>query len=195
MPLPLVDDVEELIRSYPVSAEGQSLLKVISRIYTKVSHLEGLNIQLLREYNNLPLASRAVIDTHMMEVFYIGMYFRRWKGPGHPYPVGSSATFGEDPDAIANEKLFALEEKRASYSADVTTFLSKISSVDTDKRKTFVVNKHFSFEKIYTFVINRNYCIRMASTIFIATAAYHFSVYKGIPIEGVEDFRNVAHIS
>lgn len=92
-------------------------------------------------------------------MFYSGMYMRKWKGPGHKYPLKEKDTFGNEDHQVKVTECLDL--------------LKNYFNEDPIYNNFYVINKDNKegyFIGLFNKVRSGDYCIRMASTRFISTA-------------------------
>lgn len=129
------------------------------------------------------------VKEYLDKIFELGMYMRRWKGPGHPYPLSEAQTRDNTllPEKKTWEVLDSLEKKRQQMSPRVRS-----SIVGTwDKRTDTFFNglrivdyygmtacqTSLSLSQLLHEVIKGAYCIRMASSRLISTSYYYLKLF------------------
>ncbi len=120
--------------------------KKLKFIYTGLSELE----------------KREVLE-FLEAVFYMGMYMRRWKGPGHPYPIKEKDTF--DNDMTYEIKITECSEILKNL-FNIKPLYSIFYIIHRGKKET-------TLKDMFNRVKQNGYCIRMASKRFVSTAVWY----------------------
>lgn len=111
----------------------------------------------------------------LLKVFYAGMYMRRWRGPGHPYPHMVEETKGSfDPNPNVTLALNAVHEAAATLPK-----YYRLPVIDYYDYRLYV----YEWLGVLLDEIRAgDKCIRMASTLLIYTAAYYLEQAFGVKI-------------
>lgn len=138
----------------------------------------------IREVNRLGTDEKDLVKRIFYQVFYSGMYMRRWRGPGNRYPVtGSETRSNIDPQpkvVLALGDLYnMLQQAPRSLEFDS---LFEVDYNPGDNGISFTNSELFPFIKI---VSMDKYCIRKASKRLVNSAHYYIGVIFG---EAVPDF-------
>lgn len=158
---------------------------------------------ILRTFAAIPTKNQLTIHDYLIELFNAGMYMRRWKGPGMPYPVKQSDTStNTNPDPTTVKSLQKMTEHLDQLTPTSRKFLTGHENEEAHRRR--INRRHQGHGNIRptqntwegglrsveftgkTFRQSRTpigwyinevgdseYCIRMASTVFIGTAFYY----------------------
>lgn len=114
-------------------------------------------------YAQLDDKERKTISQFLETIFHMGMYMRRWGGPGHPYPIKEEDTKSKD----------------ASFEIKITECVNVIDNLLKEFKllhQFYIVNcgkKERRFVTLFNTVKDGNYCIRSASKRFISTAVWY----------------------
>lgn len=159
---------------------------------------------LINEFSQFSNTEQELLKQAFTDIFYIGMYFRRWKGPGYKFPLKSADThqdenFDSDTSTVkARCDLLATLQKIERY-PNALYFLHYIHIVEHGKgviaqssSTTFIdiwnriigVNVYAEEEKL---ALEENrppnlsnltgaYCIRMASSYMIGTGHFYINL-------------------
>lgn len=156
--------------------------------------MERFNIFMLgytiqeNQYKEEIIKLRAVEDkTYLRELFVylfaIGMYFRQWKGPGHPYPLLAQQTGKEFRKVCIEETHFlqALGIMHNKYLHALSRLPKDIYDIYQSLPSQEIISGHLqqkeNIQEIYNKTINiGENCIRMTSNTFIITGAYYLKV-------------------
>jgi hypothetical protein len=189
--------------------EIRGLVKLLDR-YTNIpgvnNTLQNIHngVKLIREMTNydrdvlarfdlLSGADKPIIREWLHQLFYTGMYMRRWRGPGFPYPVLKKDTQGEDPNIKVNEELTILgyypiprnaptgvSGITARLSANGQTFVNELRSIEY-VRGDDNIRVPRQEDRTIGYYLDRvrktNMCIRMASSILAGTASYYLGLF------------------
>ena len=200
--------IEELMGS--ISNYGTFIYEGFPSKLSLISENEILNLESLIEYildSSLSYPSslyelRDVITKHMIEkstiiphpkcdilnvlkiIFEIGMYQRRWIGPPSPYPMKKSDTlrldFNLDEMMTIHytrlEKELNEEIKNDIYPLRICKIIAGIEVPETDYG--------LDFKKYHSMVVSGDECVRVASSVYIATASYYARKFYNHTFEG-----------
>lgn len=183
----------ELLSAFSRTEEITSLLRAIDKVKSETSNKVESDRQILNIFTMLTDDMKEAFKELLYIIFFSGMYMRRWKGPGHPYPLTTRDTeIKFDPEQNVLESLFRLDEV--------------LNKLDTAARRLFnniVVCEYNSsgrlkegYNKFFLYLqgvkgINTNgmkTCIRMASRKFIGTAFHYLRVLYN---EDIPNFTNI----
>ena len=133
---------------------------------------------LIRSIEYKSIEQKELIKKIFYQVFYSGMYTRRWKGPGNRYPVHGAETLGNyDPQPqsiMALENLFSMIKE-----VDPGIDLNEIYEIEYHVDSGSVV---FTESRLFPFlekVALGTHCIRLASKRIIISAWYYIGVIFG----------------
>ena len=147
----------------------------------------------LAKLNKLTPEIKAKLKHYLEVIFQAGMYMRRWKGPGHPYPLRSETTKSETiPDLEVSEKLQEIIsiQKELFPIREAYLLINKLPSCEYQADGS-IEHGRIPFQHILTQVENGESCIRVASTIFIGTS-YHYlrvlfrEIYPGLKVRELD---------
>ena len=116
-----------------------------------------------------------------MALFKTGMYMRRWKGPGHPYPLGSASTKisiqHAELEVIISRSYGKLESIESKLSTKLLKFIKNLKISKFKNQKFIKKNKKIGNE--IAKVKAGDECIRMASSNFVGTAYRYLLIFFG----------------
>lgn len=129
----------------------------------------------------------------LLQLFYTGMYMRRWGGPGCAYPLAKRDTENRpDPDVPVSAGLARLREMLAALPAPVSAFLLALPMLEYTGNGTY----HREGQNL-AYYINEvwegRYCIRMGSSKFVTTAYAYLMNFLGETIADF-DIRELARV-
>lgn len=165
------------------------LPKIIS-ILDVVEHIINIKSipQSLIEYVN---NNRDKCKEYIMDMYHMALYFRRWKGPGHPIPYKRKDA---DDKSVNPEVLCATlinKYRMLLKSGAILPFL-KVCPAYKD---TTLVPQYSSIQKLFRSTINGEECIRIASSRFLYTShRLYTTLYEKLDsnIESFEPIRLLA---
>lgn len=192
------DEIKFLIRLltlYPTVPRVEKLIKNMIIGLGKVREITNYDKDVLILFRQLYDPDKSIIREWLMQLFYTGMYMRRWNGPPEDYPVSKKSTRNRpDPNVKVNEEMQVLgyypllktETKKpvsgitGKLTKEGQTFVDNIRSVeyDYDGGDIRVSNQETTTIGYYLNRVRRGkMCIRMASSIFIGTASYYLYLF------------------
>ena len=183
-----------------------SLGTVVTQLQDKI--VRGLITRSNRDRNtttvnrHLRESSRGVRDQVkeiFMNIFYAGMYMRRWRGPGNPYPVTEAETMGRSdpqPQSIltlghVSEGMDRLQAMSGGQNIRDLIETLRVVNVEAGTREsgfTFTERNLFNYIGI---IAQGQSCIRMASVPLITSAYYYLLTFFQHVIPNVEPTRLV----
>ena len=127
------------------------------------------------------------IKEFLHQIFYIGMYMRRWKGPGHPFPLKESETTDQNfsPNEKVSREIGLSFEIINKMGKNAKKFCLELNQCQYNKNGN-INNKHIGFGDIWDDVIKEKSCIRLSSTIFIGTGLHYLRVLFRETISGID---------
>ena len=113
------------------------------------------------------------------------MYMRKWRGPGHPYPIyeAQTKTLGYDPNDKVTESLIHCHQQLVDNSQE-RKFAWDLP-VCFYERAT-VMNKNVSLGQLLEIVGSGGYCIRMASSLLTSSSYRYLLLFFGERIPNVD---------
>lgn len=136
------------------------------------------------EFKTLPSSEKVKFRRALQLLLNAGMYARRWKGPGHPYPlsaIDTIATLNSEQTEINTSKALVTLETYVNndLSPKAREIFNMLKVVYHDKQgyKFKVTNGSYQLVKDYIHLVMYNYdnpmsCIRMNSISFVCSANY-----------------------
>lgn len=140
---------------------------------------------------DLDQAEKTRIAAFLHHVFDAGMYMRRWKGPGHPYPVRADDTYGhETPQESVGVALVQARTELEQMSEECRKFCLHLRTMDRRSNERTPRYLGQNFERLWASVTPgpTGECIRMASSIFIATSWHYLFLLFDITIPNFDRF-------
>jgi hypothetical protein len=207
--------LSNLLNEYFMDCTGQidrdtrsSIETLLSRINIGLEYriqLDDFRAKLTSQFKELKDSDRSIVKAWLHQLFDIGMYMRRWRGPGHPYPIlehQTSIDFGTgtggDPvhETLTLESIGRLGEIENKMTPDVYQMVRNLWAYDL-RRGNIIIHRQPINRYIRNVVSNNNNsnaaCIRVNSTIFIGTTyAYLQFIFResiqgfSVDIAGIE---------
>ncbi len=202
-----IQGLVRLLENYPNMEGVPAILEHLRNGLRRAREMTDYDRQILVTFNGLPGTDKPIVREWLHQLFNTGMYMRKWKGPGNPYPVLQQDTQGPDPNIKVNEQLqilgyhpvarkpngnyppFSVSGITARLSKDGQKFVNDLRSIEyvrgdenvrTPRQQTRTIGYYLDR------VRKGNMCIRMASSIFVATGFYYMGVFYGENIPGFD---------
>lgn len=191
-----IESLMQLLRCFEMSPGIVNLSRRIEEgvidAREKITGDDNIKTQ-LNTYNP---AIQGLVRDFVRQIFYTGMYMRRWLGPGHPFPVKADETRGKEPDAKVTEHLgIAIEILKQiqdlNPAAKTMCMNFKLCEYRTDGG---IEHGNVNFRHEWNRVILGEACIRMASTKFIGTGYHYLRILFRETIPGL-DVKGIDHIT
>jgi len=131
------------------------------------------------------LTNNDSIKDFLQHIFYIGMYMRRWKGEGYPFPLKDSDTHDEnDPNnKVTDEIIISLNMLEKMHEINKNFCLNL--KVCEYTNEGYLDNKNTLFGTLFKNVISGDECIRTSSSKFIGTSYHYLRLLFKITIPGI----------
>lgn len=182
-----IEGLVELLKCYPPNNEINTLIERIDEVF--INERETINHDIIasRELDTFNNSDSILVKDFLRHIFYIGMYMRRWKGPGHPYPLAESDTIDKkiDPNLKVNQELFIGREILDKMSNKARTFCMNLKLCQYSRTGTIDLNGNV-FRNEWIGVLEGENCIRMASSRFIGTGLHYLRALYRENISGVD---------
>lgn len=192
-----------LLEKYQNKEGVTQLLEIIRSGLRQVREMTNYDKSAVTNFNKLPTSDKPIIREWLYQLFYLGMYMRRWKGPKHTYPVSRSDTQGADPNTKVNEELAVLgyypvaSGQRDYGFSGITERLSQQGRKFVDQLRTIEyvrgegeVRTPRQENRTIGYYLDRvrkgNMCIRIASGFLVGTASYYLGVFYSEEISNFE---------
>jgi hypothetical protein len=155
--------------------------------YTNVTEQPENDRDIIQEFSLV--TQKSLVSEFLHQIFITGMYMRRWKGPGNPYPLRAGDTRCErDPEPIVRDNLSIAQAILDRMSDETRQFCMNLPIVQYLNRGRFDVETN-PFSSEWNNVVTGQQCIRMASTKFVGTAVYYLNRLLNETIVGMENAR------
>lgn len=188
--VPEIRELLELLVCMPYHPDIVTLIdRIDSMLLGMTDRLEqDMNtVQIFRKFNTI---IQGIIKDYLYTVFYTGMYMRRWRGPGHPYPILETDTFAkESPDLEVSKHLTRGIEQLKSLSQQAQQFCHGLAVCEYAVDGT-VTHGEKPWGILWNEILSNKFCIRIASSRFIGTSYHYLRVLFRITIPNI----NVKHI-
>jgi hypothetical protein len=164
----------------------QELLKFIPDYQSEQTKLKTcikLGLEELQERSEYDLKMRKIfinkkydLKKLLYQMFYIGMYMRRWKGPGNPYPMTKNETKkNKEPNSKVTVELGVLYEYISQLEQSAQLFFKRLLIVDYNNKT--LRQSITSMGSYLRSIMKGQECIRMASSRLIGTGYHYLSVF------------------
>ena len=161
--------LELLTMIVEINDEARLLFHHVCRALEENKSYSSEERELKIDYENQSEDEKKSMLSFLEAVFYMGMYMRRWEGPGHPYPVKERDTRSED---LSYEVKIKECVDVLSNMLKEPSIVYRLYTIDDNK-------KEGSFVGLFDKVKKCQYCIRSASKRFIATAVWYRLLLMG----------------
>ena len=168
-----------LLRCYGMEKEYLSLDRLYNQIKSNKIALIGNEREHINEFKQFNDDIKLKIKHFLTVMFECGMYFRRWKGKGHPYPIKSEQTEDNkiDPFVLATPHLNEMKDILKQI-----PWLEEIKIVNSNIDGYYITDDNIG--RYFHHVYDGNICIRMASSKFVTTAERTLRLLFGEGIPG-----------
>lgn len=190
-----------------INLNKEQILEKFNEYIFLAQEQESEGYQILRDLKIYTKQNSETIIDLFMNLFYLGMYFRQWKGPPHPYPLNRADTgveLSRDSEDEVNfsikwtEYYAKIDENLASLPQNIREKINGLTIYKSYKNNAPVIYStyvsSFTFQELYTRVKAGDECIRMSSTPFVFSAAYYLKVIANHNIEGFQLDSNIVEI-
>jgi len=137
----------------------------------------GLNITI---NNPSDPKDRELLYHFFIQMFEAGMYQRTWKGPGHPYPLRSSETFGScqsDISLAMTTPLNNMNDDLEAMNPELSNHVKKLACLWSAKDKSFMAE---SLKDMLKNIRDGHHCVGGYSTVLIETAYYYLTMLTNV---------------
>ena len=190
-------DLRDLVKSYKekkdLSIQEQELYKTLyNTISVYISTSETLleyDKTIIEAFHMLDMADKEAIKHIFLNIFYTGMYMRRWKGPGHPYPFKEKDTRDGDLDIVKVSSM--LKEGNRLVKTTLTEqgiVFYKLLYI-CDYYDTHVIENQVIKGSQPFYVMKDKFCVRIASTKFLYTVHHYMCILYKEPIDHVNAYQ------
>ena len=167
-----LENLRHLIRNYPQTAP---LLQRITEGLIEMRRKTDYDRNLIRQWENVPQASKEKIHQYLHRLFITGMYMRRWDGPGTQYPMQQRQTNrARLPDVDVSRELIECENLLSNMTGDLKITAKGFHIVEYYGTEVNQTNQ--TIGHLYDEVRADRYCIRQASSKFVGTGAYYLNL-------------------
>lgn len=190
------DEIIALLRVIDVLPASQIRTDITKRIRDGLAqHTDFVmgDIQFKQMFRGFTKETQDIIYKILKEVFHLGMYMRRWKGPGHPFPIHERDTHGPLPDVQVTEQMtVVIPNLLASLTKSEEEFCFGLTTCSYVQGA--VTHDGSTLGRTWKRVKQGTYCIRMASTVMIGTAYHYLQLFFGEMLEGLP-VKTIEHIA
>ena len=179
----------ELLNSYHQTDEIISLVnKIQEGIEEMREHFEYDN-EIERAIDSIDDDNKRRLREYLQHMFDAGMYMRRWRGPGYPYPLYEQHTHDNvDPDEKVQQTIGQMINSYNGMPDDVQQLLDDLHLLEYLEAGE-IRPRNTRLHHIIGNVLNGEECIRMASTIFVGTAYHYLRVLFNVNIPAFDKYK------
>ena len=192
----LLEDLYPLMRSSD-QKEYHNLVDNLDRIHQAITATNLHDRNALQTFRTFRKEVQNVIRTYLYKIFEVGMYMRRWRGPGNPYPLEDKETQRRnfDPDdnlTIPVGQTLELSTKLGYIDKSALKFIETLKMV-CYKDGQFNQSSKQTMVGVFKLATNSNdevkMCIRMASAELIGSSYYYINLFFNELIPGFDPAR------
>lgn len=188
----LIDLLEKNINDNSINENKEKLtqlLESLNKIKTKINFSSDEELIVIDYYSKISNESKEIIKSFFIQLFNVGMYMRRWKGPGNEFPLLSNDTkqenFNRSETVLPElEKLVNILDSLPEKHKIFIQMLKMVQHFDGISRQS--TNSESSLERLIEKTVMGNFCIRQASTFFIGSGAYYSKILDNYSFEGYD---------
>lgn len=177
-----VDFLVKLLTSFSPSPEIKILTETIQAIVIDAREFIAGDRELLSAMQKFLPVIKDKIRAFLHEVFECGMYMRRWKGPGHPYPIRAEDTRAPNwEDVSVQQCIGRIFHHLRDMGKDAADFCMRLKLCEYQRDGT-IEHGHIKFKAEWKNVVSGENCIRIASARFVGTGYHYLRVLFRITI-------------
>lgn len=141
--------------------------------------------KLTTKFRTFPAVEQMLVKEFLKSLFFAGMYMRRWKGPGNPFPITEQETLCKtDPEPLVQENLSLGRDILNRMVEEVRTFVLNLYTIQYNRDGSIEIEKQ-KFSEEWNAVVAGTQCIRMASTKFVGTCVFYLKEFFEEEIPGM----------
>ncbi|CAH6418850.1 Hypothetical protein POVN_LOCUS574 [uncultured virus] len=165
--------------------DAKTLLVNIQRMDDIFEKGSVYDAEVHKVFVKLPLTARPLISQLLYQIFYLGMYARRWKGPPNPYPLIDKETWMDQcfiPEVATREPLTLILATMAALEKESKEALAFVEALRVVEHRDGAINQSSATTFAETFSLQYgarrgHTCIRIGSTILIGTGHYYLDLF------------------
>jgi hypothetical protein len=171
-----MEDLLYLLSELENNELAKTLTVIINNNYIKLHERTNADKKFIEYLKNQRLEEQDNVKRFFIELFECGMYMRRWKGPGFPYPIKESETLIDfDPEENVLTKINIINNILDSLDSTTKNFCSHMNLCQYNSKNTIVFTQTM-FEHHWAEIQNGQQCIRLASQLLIGTSYRYLRV-------------------
>jgi len=168
-----IEDLRRLLSCFPVTPLINELISKIDEGLIDAKEKIAYDDIARNQLRNFDETTRNLIRNFLQQIFYIGMYMRRWAGPGNPFPLKADTTrLDKNPDGKVTEQLGIGIELIKQMGPRAMEFCMNLKICEYNGQGN-IDHGHARFNDEWDGVIKGKKCIRMSSSKFVGTG-YHY---------------------
>jgi hypothetical protein len=180
-----IEELQKVLRELPITTEVVRLQNRINDVFDYMSDNSVYVTEVRQTVANCTPDQKSLIREFLYRVFYVGMFMRRWGGPGTPYPISSAETTCQiDPQANVEANLLATSDLLDRMSPEARKFCMELHVVNYMPGGLEMGTA--PFELLWIQVNQGKWCIRQASTIFVGVAVRYLEIFFNETIPDME---------
>lgn len=181
-----IESLKQLLQCFDPSSEIQTLVQRIDQGIIYAREKIGYDDTARAQLDRLNPGERNWVREFLRQLLHIGMYMRRWRGPGHPYPLHEIETKRDwDPMLKVQDEMMkgrGMLDQMGSAPAQYCMGLRMCEYTATG-----TIEQHGgSIESDWNRVATGNFCIRMASSKFVGTSLHFLRALFRENITGID---------
>jgi hypothetical protein len=188
-----VEGLIELLRCFTPTEEITRLVNLIEEGMIDAREKIASDDEKEAQVKTFDPSNKQLVREYLRQIFYTGMYMRRWSGPGEPFPLTAQTTKKkEEPDAKVAQELGIGIELLKQMDPNVREFCLNLKICEYNKNGE-IDHGTATFGYVWDQVIKGKECIRMGSTKFIGTGFHYLRILfrETIPGMNVRDLDRI----
>jgi hypothetical protein len=181
-----ITTLKNLLECFEAPPDITTLKAVIDRILIDAQEFIAGDREFMAAMALVSKETRQHIRAFLHGIFECGMYMRRWKGPGHPYPINRHDTetpnWADEPVQQSIGRVFHIIRDMGRGATD---FAMRLKMCQYRNNGT-IQHGNRIFREEWDAVVTNTQCIRMASTNFIGTGYHYLRVLFNETIPGLD---------
>lgn len=171
-----VEGLRQLLSCFPSTPGITRIIELIDQGLIDAHEKLAQDEEYMTRLQRFPVLTKQLIQQFLRQVFYIGMYMRRWQGPGHAFPLKQADTKLNIPelelDASVKKQIEPAVALLDQMGKEALEYCLNFRQCEYNQGGTIDVITE-KFDAIWHRVGIGKQCIRMASSIFVGTG-YHY---------------------
>jgi hypothetical protein len=179
-----IHSLRRVLPLFPSNSDCQQLMARVEEGLAHQGEWSDYERDVVRQLRRFPSAAIDEIKVFLHNLLDAGMYMRRWKGPGHPYPHSESETLtGDLPEQQVKHQIGLGMESLKRMEGPMQRFVLGLRMYRYQQGN--LSHRNTPIGRTWEGVVKGTHCVRMASAELVGSSYHYLWIFFKEKVPGV----------